>query len=155
MNQEIWQKNKIISWSQLLLDSYQKLLAKELITRTDNAQENAKALFLSPIVVVSHGKEANPIFNYGNQTALNLWEMSWQEFIQTPSKSPVNPDEIEQREELLKTVKNKGFVENYRGIRSSRTGKKFWIKNVTVWNIIDVNSNIVGQAATFPDWTFL
>lgn len=158
MSQDVWQQPEIITWSQLLLDSYHRLLGKQLIARIGNAEEDAKILFFAPMVVVSHGKEANPIFNYGNQTALTLWEMTWQEFIQTPSRNTVNPIELEElatREKLLQKAQEQGFMDNIKGIRISKTGKRFLIENVIVWNVIDSNNKTWGQAATYPNWTFL
>jgi len=81
MVQEVWQQPEIITWSQLLLDSYEKLLGHQLIERKGNAQAQAQALFFAPLVVASHGTEADPILNYGNQKALDLWEMTWDNFI--------------------------------------------------------------------------
>lgn len=46
MSQDVWQQPEIITWSQLLLDSYQRLLGKQLIARIGNAEEDAKILFL-------------------------------------------------------------------------------------------------------------
>ncbi|WP_267384428.1 MEKHLA domain-containing protein [Cyanobacterium sp. uoEpiScrs1] len=154
MSIEIWKKSEVITWSQLLLNSYSKFLGKELIERTNNIEE-AKILWFLPFVVVSHGLEMNPIFNYGNQIALTLWQMNWEEFTQTTSKSPVDFTQIEERDKMLKTVRNRGFIDNYRGIRCSSTGKKFLIENVIVWNIVDTNNQFHGQAATFSKWTFL
>ncbi len=37
--------------------------------------------------MVSHGTESDPIFNYGNRKALELWELSWDDFIEMPSKN--------------------------------------------------------------------
>ena len=59
---------------QLLLDSFARLLGRELIARAGTAAEQAERLFQAPFVVVSHGTEADPILNYGNAAALALWE---------------------------------------------------------------------------------
>lgn len=153
----IWERSDIILWTQLLLDSYQKLLGSSLIDRKGTPQEQTKALFFAPFVVVSHGTEASPIFNYGNQTALNLWEISWQDFIQTPSRQAVEGDslKIEQRERMLRQVREKGYIDDYQGIRISQTGKRFYIAQAIVWNLIDSQGNYCGQAATFAHWKFL
>ncbi len=158
MNQDIWIKPAIIEWSQLLLNSYNQLLGRQLIERNSNPEKEAEALFFAPMVIVSHGKEINPILNYGNQTALNLWEMSWEEFTQTPSKKTVNSlnsEELKQRSQMLEEAQNKGFIENYRGVRVSRTRKQFLIENAIIWNVIASNNQKLGQAATFSSWTYL
>src|SRR3990172_8531438 len=42
-----------------------------------------------------------------------------------------------------------GFIETYRGVRISRSGRRFLIEQATVWNILDANGRSAGQAATF------
>lgn len=155
MDREIWEQPAIITWSQLLLDSYEKLLGHQLIEREGNAEAQAKTLFFIPFVVVSHGTESNPIFNYGNKKALDIWEMTWEDFTKTPSKSPVEPVEIEEREKMLAQVAEQGFIDNYRGVRKSSTGKRFMIENTIVWNLVDAQNQRCGQAATFSKWEFL
>lgn len=156
--EQVWRRSEIIAWSQLLLNSYEKLLQRQLIERTGNAEDDAKALFFAPFVVVSHGTQANPIFNYGNQTALDLWEITWEKFTRMPSRESVEPAELaaqEEREEMLKKVARKGFIENFRGIRISSTGKRFLIEDVIVWNVIGIDSQHCAQAATYPSWSFI
>ncbi|MGQ4648176.1 MEKHLA domain-containing protein [Lyngbya aestuarii] len=155
MPQEIWTQPAIINWSQLLLDNYQQRLGCELIARKGNAIEEAKALFFAPFVVVSHGVEDNPIFNYGNQTALDLWEMNWEDFTRTPSQQPVEPVQREEREKMLAQVAEQGFIDDYRGVRISSKNRRFLIEEVIVWNLTDTKSKHCGQAATFPRWSFL
>lgn len=152
---EIWQQEKIVNWCQLILNSYEQLLGKQLIPRNGDILEEAKTIYFAPFVVVSHGTETPPIFNYANLTAQNLWEMNWEQIIQLPSRESAIPDAREVREKMLQEVKKNGFIENYEGIRVTKTGKQFFVKNVIVWNLIDSNNNYCGQAATFPKWTFL
>ena len=84
------------NWIQWLLDSYAFWLKRELVERTGSMDEQGRRLFLAPFVVVSHVESPDPILNYGNQPALDLWEMTWAEFTATPSRltaEPVNRDE--------------------------------------------------------------
>ena len=81
----LWQQPEVIRWSQILAQNYQQLLGKELFP-SNTPEELAKALFHAPFVIVSHGTQTDPIFNYGNQTALQLWSLSWEELIKTPSR---------------------------------------------------------------------
>ena len=152
---KIWQQPKIIRWSQILADSYRQLLGENLIDSVDTPEQLSQALFDAPFVLVSHGTEADPIFNYGNQTALQLWSLSWSEFIKTPSASVTEPDEMEDRALMLKQAAEQGYIENYQGIRTAKTGKKFRIERVKLWNLIDESGQKCGQAATFPSWTWL
>ncbi len=152
---KIWQQEKIVNWCQLILNSYEQLLGKQLIPRNGNKIDESQTLFLASFVVVSHGTETPPIFNYANLTAQNLWEMNWEQITQLPSRESAIPDVREVREKMLQEVKDKGYIENFQGIRISKSGKLFRIENVTVWNVIDNENNYCGQAATYPQWTFL
>ena len=155
MSPEIWQKPEVINWTQLLLDSYNKLLGKELIPRKGTKIERAKNLFFAPFVVASHGTESDPVLNYGNQKALDLWEISWQELIKMPSKKTAEPINQQERIEMLEQASKQGFIDNYRGVRITSSGKRFLIERAVVWNLIDNEGKYCGQAATFSDWNFL
>jgi MEKHLA domain len=52
----------------LLLESYRRLLGKDLMPPGERVQR-AKALYEAPFVVVSHDTAADPIFNYANLAA--------------------------------------------------------------------------------------
>ena len=153
--ENIWESPWAIEWTQYLLDSYARLVKKELIGREGTPQDQAEQLFGSPFVVASHGLEDDPILNYGNQTALNLWEMDWEQFTQTPSRLTAEPVNREERMRMLERAKTDGYISDYRGIRISRNGKRFLVERATVWNIHNPDGRPLGQAATFSDWTFL
>lgn len=152
---EHWQKPWVIEWTQYLLDSYVRLVDKELITRDGTPQEQAERLFTSPFVVASHGLQEDPILNYGNQTALDLWEMDWKQFTQTPSRLTAEPVNREERARMLEQARTHGYISDYRGVRISHSGKRFLVERATVWNIHKPDGTPLGQAATFSDWTFL
>ena len=117
--------------------------------------EIAEKLFHAPFVIVSHGTETDPILNYGNLTALSLWEMSWDEFTRTPSRLTAEAPNREERARLLAAVTQRGFIDNYSGVRISKTGRRFHIKQATVWNLLTENNEPCGQAAMFTHWEFL
>ncbi|WP_246844357.1 MEKHLA domain-containing protein [Hydrocoleum sp. CS-953] len=106
----------------------------------------------APFVVASHGMEENPILNYGNQQALDLWEMSWEQFTNTPSRQTAELSEREDRQLLLTQVETQGYISGYRGIRISSKGKRFWISNAIIWNLLDENQQQCGQAVNFQQW---
>ncbi len=155
MTQNIWQDPKVITWNQYLLDSYDHFLGQPLIKRQNNPLTEAKELFFSDFVVVSHNTQSPPLFNYGNQMALNLWEMNWEQFTQMPSQQSAEPEQRQQREKLLEKAMQQGYLQNIQGLRISRTGRHFWIQNVTLWNILDEQGDYIGQAATYPQWKFI
>ncbi|MDJ0680656.1 MAG: MEKHLA domain-containing protein [Xenococcaceae cyanobacterium MO_167.B52] len=153
MSQPIWMQPEIISWSQILLDSFNQFLGYQLISRQKTAEKQSEILFKADFVIVSHGIESDPILNYGNQTALTLWEMNWSDFIQTPSRLTTEPINREARQAMLQQAKTQGYIDNYSGVRISKTGKRFFIETAIIWNLLDPKDNKCGQAATFSHWT--
>lgn len=155
MMNNIWEKPEIIKWTQIILNSYEKLLNKSLMNREGDEINQAKQLFFLDRIVYSHNTEPDPIYNYSNQKGLELWEMNWQQLTTTPSRMTTQPLLREEREKLLQETINKGFIENYEGVRISRTGKKYLVKDITVWNLTDNEGNFCGQAATFYEGILL
>ncbi len=115
----------------------------------------AQRLFEAPCVVVSHGAEPDPILNYGNQTALDLWELSWRQFIKMPSRITAEPDDRAERTRMLERARLNGYFDGYRGVRVSATGRRFLVEHALIWNVIDSAGNPIGQAATFSQWSHL
>lgn len=139
----------------LMSNSYRKLLGEDLIIKNKAHESLAKALFYAPFVVVSHNIAADPVFNYANLKALELFGFSWQEFTQLPSRLSAEPIHQIEREKLLAEVNRKGYIADYKGIRLTKAGQLFLIKNAVVWNLLDSNGRYAGQAARFQQWQFL
>ena len=139
--------------TQLMLDSYRRWLGTDLISREGNAEEQARRLFEAPFVVVSHGTQPDPILNYGNRTAIVLWEMDVDQLTKTPSRMTAEPVHRDERARLLERTTRDGYVDDYSGIRISSTGRRFRIHQAIVWNLIDAQGIYAGQAATFSDWS--
>jgi hypothetical protein len=137
----------------LVLDSFRRLVGRELVSREGAPLEQARRLFAAPQVVVSHGTEADPVLCYGNAAALVLWEMDWATFTRTPSRLTAEPLHRDERARLLERTRRDGFVDDYAGIRISATGRRFRIEQAIVWNVVDAAGNLHGQAATFDRWT--
>jgi hypothetical protein len=138
---------------QLLLDSFARWLGRELISRQGTAEEQAERLYHAPVVVVSHGTEADPVLNYGNAAALALWEMDLATLTRTPSRLTAEPVHRDERARLLARTARDGCVDDYSGIRISSTGRRFRIEQAIVWNLVDARGGYHGQAATFDRWT--
>lgn len=60
-----WQQEIIIRHTQRLLFSFQYWTGRSLLNASGSSEEIAKALFEAAFVLVSHGTELDPIFNYG------------------------------------------------------------------------------------------
>jgi len=134
----------------LILSSYQFLTGKSLI---DNAPADTVVLrdvfWNAPRAIVAHGTESDSIFFYGNRLALQLFEMSFEEFTRLPSRFSAEPVAREVRAQLLEIVTRKGYVDNYSGLRIAKSGRGFMIENGTVWNLVDEHGVPQGQAAEF------
>jgi hypothetical protein len=137
-----------------LLRSFHHWTGRDLLP-ADSPGRQAEALFHAPFVVVSHGTEPDPILNYGNETALALWEMPWETFTRTPSRLTAEPAGREARARLLEEVTRSGFIDRYEGIRISGRGRRFQIEKALVWNLLDEENHHCGQAAAFHQWRYL
>jgi hypothetical protein len=135
-----------------LLRSYRELVGRDLIDPTLPPDEQARQLYFAPYAVVSHNVAEEPIFNYGNQTALQLFAMTWEEFTALPSRLSAEPLHQPERARLFEQVQAKGYIDDYQGVRIARTGRRFWIENATVWTLHDETGQLYGQAALFAEW---
>lgn len=150
-----WQQEAIIRYTERMLRSYHHWTGQSLFDLNAAPLDVSQWLFEAPFVVVSHGMEANPIFKYGNQRALILWELDWNTFTQTPSREAAEPLARSERQKLLDETEKNGFVENYSGVRISSTGKRFYVENLSTWNVLDENNQRCGQAAMFFKWKYV
>jgi hypothetical protein len=154
-NTEPWKEPAMVQWIQRLLDSHRRWTGRELIARSGSPEDQAATLFAAPFVVASHGIETDPILNYGNRMALELWELTWEQFTRTPSRLTAEPVNQAERERMLTQAAERGFLDDYRGVRISSSGRRFLVENALVWNVVDEAGKKLGQAATFAQWKFL
>lgn len=146
---------ELIGRVELLVSSYHRLTGRRLVDPALNPAQCARALWAAPFVVASHGAQADPIFNYGNRAALDLFEMTWEQFTSLPSRLSAEPVLREERQRLLDRVRESGFIDDYNGVRISATGRRFLIRRATVWNVADADGVRRGQAVTFSEWDCL
>lgn len=137
---------------ELISRSFSNLLGYSLLPNTNNLAER---LYHAPFVLLSHNTEVDPIFNYANAQGLKLFELSWQELITLPSRASAEATNQAARDKIMAQVTDHGFITAYRGVRISKTGKRFEINNAIIWNLTDSQGVYQGQAACFSEWTFL
>lgn len=140
---------------QRLLESLHHWTGRQLVDAYGSPVDQARALFNARFIVVSHNIAAEPILNYANQAALRLFELTWHELIRMPSRLTAEPLHQVERTRLLATVNQRGFIDDYCGVRISKSGRRFKIEQATVWNLLDDNGAPYGQAATFSHWTYV
>ncbi len=147
---------ELIRRCRILADSHARRLGRPLLPGLPaEGRALAQALYDAPAVIVSHGAEADPVFWFANRAAQALWEMDWARFIRTPSRLSAEPDERATREALLKRAAERGYIDDYRGVRVSATGRRFAIEDVVLWDLTDERGARCGQAAVFSRWKHL
>jgi hypothetical protein len=133
----------------LIADSFHRVTGQNLVPP---GADPATALWAAPMVVLAHGTEADPVFFYGNRTALELFETIAADLVRMPSRYSAEPMEREERMRFLQAVAARNFIADYSGIRISQRGQRFRIAQATVWNLLDADGAIRGQAACFDRW---
>jgi hypothetical protein len=151
----IWKHASVVAQTQIIARSLKHWTGRELLPGNYSPEELAERVFNASFALVSHGTEADPVLNYGNGTALWLWEMSWDELTSTPSRLTAEPLHRDERARLLAQVTARGFIDNYSGVRISKTGRRFRITQATVWNLQAEDGQPCGQAAMFAHWQML
>jgi hypothetical protein len=151
----IWTIDFAIAHTACLARSLKHWTGRALWHDITQPAELAQKVFEAQFVLVSHGTESDPILNYGNAAALMLWEMSWEELTRTPSRLTAEAPNREERARLLAAVTQHGFIDDYSGVRISKTGRRFRIAQATVWNLVAEDGQPCGQAAMFARWEFL
>ena len=138
----------------LIADSFHRLTGQQLVIRPEGVSW-AEALWAAPHVIVAHGTEADPVFFYGNQRALALFDMPFETFTRLPSRLSAEPVAQVERAALLARVTRDGFIADYAGVRIAANGSRFRIEQAVVWNLVDSQGVLHGQAATFSRWQCL
>lgn len=158
---DIWQNPSWILRSLEIGTSYERAVGRPLhpefgsllldLSLVDEANFS-QALFDAPFVLVSHGTQSDPILNYGNAAALNLWKMDVETLCQMPSRLTAEPVHRDERADMLARVSRDGFIDDYAGIRIAADGSRFRISQATVWNVQSLDGSPAGQAAMFDQW---
>jgi PAS domain-containing protein len=133
----------------LLTASYARLVRQPLVS---DGHEAAWLYNEAPFVVLAHNTEPDPRFIYANNAAQACFEYSWDEFIGLPSRLSAEAPNRTDRQRLLDEVARNGFTMGYRGERIAKSGRRFWIEDGIVWQLIDAGGILRGQAATFSSW---
>jgi PAS domain S-box-containing protein len=137
-------------WAGEILTSHERLLGVTLAPA--NLGPAAAARWLdeeADFCVLAHDASADPRFVYANAATLHCFGYSAEEFIGLPSRLSAEAPNREERDALLRRVSRDGFATGYRGLRIAKDGTRFWIEDVTVWNLVGADGIRMGQAATY------
>lgn len=141
-----------IKW---LRQSFKRVVGRNLMSAQADDEAFAEALFYAPFAVLSHDNNHDPLFNYANLSALKAFGYEWHELMGLPSRLSAEAGIQADREKSLAIVKATDFLEHYQGVRITKTGRRFLIKNTVIWNVYDNHQNPIGQAACFDAGEFL
>ncbi|HEV7320171.1 MAG TPA: MEKHLA domain-containing protein [Ensifer sp.] len=133
----------------LIVASFHQVTGRNLVEHAADSQWLYQS---APFAVLAHDRSEDPRFFYANKTAQACFGYSWEEFVGMPSRLSAEAPDREERQRLLDSVSAKGFIDNYRGLRIAKSGRRFWIEDATVWQLVRPNGEHAGQAAMFHTW---
>jgi hypothetical protein len=145
----------LLRQTRLLCESYFYWTGRPLIDSDLTRPEIVGELFEADVAVLSHDTQRDPVFNYANRCAMDLFGMDWQEITGLPSRHSAEAMLQAARAHFLEQVSRFGYVDDYAGIRIAKHGRRFLIKHATVWNLVDATGLAQGQAAIIRDWDWL
>lgn len=140
---KLFQLNLLIHL-EIIQNSYTQLTRKVLPLNSNNNLINAFDQCSLPIA--SHDNSSEPLFNYANRAALNLFKMTSKEMIGLPSRASALKVDQDERSFILEQVMKYGFVEHYHGKRVASDKSIVHIQDATIWNLLDREKKYYGQA---------
>lgn len=140
-----------LDFYRLLTESYARLLGKPLVPAAMSAAEGAAWLYAeAPFAILAHNTAPDPVFIYGNRAAQKRFDYDWDEITRLPSRLSAEAPNREERQRFLERVQALGYEAGYKGVRITRTGKRFMIEEATLWQLLDADGNLHGQAVIIP-----
>ncbi|MEU9292074.1 MEKHLA domain-containing protein [Streptomyces sp. NPDC048275] len=122
--------------------------------RCVSLDEAARWLYTdAPFGLLAHGTGPDPTYFYANRTAQQRFGYSWEEFTDMPSRLSASSQRQDDRDAFVRSVHEHGFADGYTGLRRTKNGEEFWIKDVTMWDLFEPAGTSRGQAAVFRDWS--
>jgi len=139
----------------LLLGSHLRLVGRPLCPGVwaDEAEAARWLYEEAPFGLLAHDTSADPLFVYANRTAQRCFGYTEEEFTALPSRLSAAPDAQKDRDEFVAAVNRQGFADGYRGRRVRKDGGLFWIEDVCMWDLVDADGHMHGQAAVFHSWS--
>ncbi|ALX15866.1 MEKHLA domain-containing protein [Burkholderia cepacia JBK9] len=136
---------------QLLADSYTRLLGLPLVPEAMPADEATAWLYeRAPFAVLAHNTDSDPLFIYGNRAAQRRFGYSWDEITRLPSRLSAEAPNREERQQFLARVQRLGYETGYKGVRVTKSGQRFIIEEATLWQLLDADGKLHGQAVVIP-----
>lgn len=133
----------------LLRSSYEHFLGSPLVPPGTGA---SWLYHEAPFAVLAANTEPDPRFVYANKVAQQCFEYSWAQFTTLRARYSAEHADRAERQAFLDQVTRDGFATGYRGLRIARSGRRFWIEQATVWQLVDDAGRCRGQAALVRGW---
>src|SRR5262245_22569631 len=138
---------------ELLVSSYRRTVGTEPAFLEPGKQPSAAWLYEEARhPVLAHNTDPDPRFIYANKAAQACFEYGWDEITSLSSRLSAEPVDRADRQRLLDAVARRGFAAGYSGLRIARSGRRFFIEDGVVWQLLDNDGAVRGQAATFARW---
>jgi PAS domain-containing protein len=141
------------AFAHLLSRSFTEVMGAELVPDGVSEQTATHFLYTAPFGLLAQDRSPDPLFVYANLAAQKLFEYSWDEFVGLPSRLSAGEQDRAGRQAFMDSVRRNGYADGYRGQRVAKSGRRFWIEDTTVWNVVTPESGMVGQAALIRHWT--
>jgi PAS domain S-box-containing protein len=141
-----------INFVQLLSESYARFTKGRLVPAESTRRAAPWLYDEAAFCVLAHDHDPDPRFVYANKAAQACFGYSWDELIGLPSRLSAEAPNRAERQALLERVASEGYAPGYRGLRIAKSGRRFWIEDGTVWQLIDASGVHHGQAAMFSSW---
>lgn len=100
--------------------------------------------------MLAHNTDPDPVFIYGNKAAQRRFEYSWDEITRLPSRLSAEAPNREERQQFLARVERLGYEAGYKGVRVTQSGRRFMIEEATLWQLLDEQGKLHGQAVVIP-----
>ncbi|KFL53806.1 hypothetical protein JM78_09760 [Burkholderia pyrrocinia] len=136
---------------QLLVDSHARLLGRPLVPATVPENDTTEWLYESaPFAVLAHNTDPDPLFIYANKAAQRRFGYGWDEITRLPSRLSAEAPNREERQQFLARVQRLGYETGYKGVRITKSGQRFMIEEATLWQLLDTDGGLHGQAVVIP-----
>ncbi|GJG96282.1 MEKHLA domain-containing protein [Cupriavidus pauculus] len=136
---------------ELLASSYARLLGQPLVPQPmPVAQATAWLYEEAPFAILAHNTAPDPVFIYGNKAAQRRFEYDWDEITRLPSRLSAEAPNREERQKFLERVQRLGYEAGYKGVRITKSGRRFMIEEATLWQMFDADGVLHGQAVIVP-----
>ena len=142
-----------VSFSDLLISSYRKIVGTPLVPYEMSGAAGAEWLYRAPFGMLAQDTSLDARFVYANLAAQRRFGYSWREFMGMPARLSAEPQNQDQRQVFMDSVLRQGYVSGYQGRRIAKAGRRFLIQDVTVWNLVDADGILRGQAALIRRWS--